>query len=121
MYKWILFILLIGAFTLGISQLFIQANEHQKAIEEANKPEVVSNVPLDAVAAESVYKQSCITCHGVNLEGGVGPNLTKVGVTWSEAKIVKQITKGGGGMPPFEGQIKDDQIANLAKWLASHK
>jgi mono/diheme cytochrome c family protein len=121
MYKWTLFILLIGAFALGITELFVQANEHSKAIAEANKPEVVSNVPLDTVAAEAVYKQSCITCHGVNLEGGVGPDLTKVGAGLSEAKIAKQITKGGGGMPPFEGQIKDDQIANLSKWLATHK
>jgi mono/diheme cytochrome c family protein len=121
MYKWILFILLIGAFTLGITELFVKANEHQQALEQAKIPEKVSDVPLDAPAAEAVYKQSCISCHGVNLEGGVGPNLSKVGSKLTEAQIAKQIANGGGIMPAFKGNLKDDQIANLAKWLAAKK
>jgi mono/diheme cytochrome c family protein len=121
MYKWALFILLIGAFTVGIAELFVQANAHKAALEEAKKPEVVSTAPLDTVAAEAVYKQSCISCHGGNLEGGAGPALTKVGGSMTEIQILHQIQKGGGIMPAFKGQIKDDQIANLAKWLAAHK
>lgn len=121
MYKWALFILLIGVFVLGIAQLFIQANEHKEALEEANKPEVVSEVPLDTVAAEAVYKQSCISCHGGNLEGGAGPELSKVGATLSEAQIVKKIHNGGGIMPAFKGTLEEAEIANLAKWLATHK
>ena len=121
MYKWVLFILLIGAFTLGIAELFVQANEHKAALEEASKPEVVSDVPLDAAAAEAVYKASCISCHGGNLEGGVGPALSKVGSTLTETKILKQIQNGGKIMPKFKGTLKDDQIENLAKWLAGHK
>jgi mono/diheme cytochrome c family protein len=121
MYKWTLFILLIGAFALGITELFVQANDHQKAIEEAKKPEVVSTVPLDAVAAEAVYKQSCISCHGGNLEGGVGPALTKVGSVMTEPQLVKQIANGKGIMPPFKSTLKDTEIANLSKWLAAKK
>ncbi|QGQ94608.1 cytochrome c [Paenibacillus psychroresistens] len=121
MYKWALFILLIGAFSLGIVELFVEADKHQAELAEASKPEVVSSVPLDTVAAEAVYKQSCISCHGGNLEGVAGPALINVGSLMTETKILKQITNGGGGMPPFKGAIKDDQIANLAKWLATHK
>jgi mono/diheme cytochrome c family protein len=121
MYKWVLFVLLIGGFILGISELFVQANNHHQALEQAKKPEVVSTAPLDAQAAEAVYKQSCISCHGGNLEGGVGPKLSQVGGHLTEGQIVKQITNGGGGMPPFKGTLKDDQIANLAKWLAAKK
>jgi mono/diheme cytochrome c family protein len=121
MYKWVLFVLLIGGFVLGISELFVQANTHRQALEQAKKPEVVSTAPLDVQAAEAVYKQSCITCHGVNLEGGVGPNLSKVGGHLTETQIGKQITNGGGVMPAFKGTLKDEQIANLAKWLAAKK
>jgi mono/diheme cytochrome c family protein len=121
MYKWALFILLIGAFTLGIAELFVEANKHQAALEEASKPEVVSTAPLDTVAAEAVYKQSCISCHGGNLEGGVGPALTKVGGSMTETQILKQIEKGGGVMPAFKTTLKAEEIANLAKWLATHK
>ena len=121
MYKWLLFVLLIGAFTLGIAELFVQANNHQAALIEANKPEVVSTAPLDAVAAEAVYKQSCISCHGGNLEGGVGPALSKVGGSKTEIQIVHQIQNGGGIMPAFISTLKDTEIANLAKWLATHK
>jgi mono/diheme cytochrome c family protein len=121
MYKWALFILLIGIFTLGIAELFVEANKHQAALEEASKPEVVSTAPLDAVAAEAVYKQSCITCHGVNLEGGVGPALSKVGGSMTETQILHQIQNGGGIMPAFKSTLKAEEVANLAKWLATHK
>lgn len=121
MYRWALFVLLVGAFIFGIAELFVQANEHSAALEEANKPEVVSEAPLDTVAAQAVYKQSCISCHGVNLEGGGGPELTKVGSLMTEGQIVRQITNGGGGMPGFKDSIEKDQIANLSKWLAAMK
>jgi cytochrome c551 len=73
------------------------------------------------VSAQAVYKQNCVTCHGVNLEGGVGPNLQKVGARLNVDQITARITNGGGGMPPFKGTLKDNEINALAVWLATNK
>jgi cytochrome c551 len=74
-----------------------------------------------AVDAQAIYKQNCVSCHGVDLSGGVGPNLQHVGARLSEAQITDRIRNGGGGMPPFNGTLKDPEIAALAAWLAAKK
>jgi alcohol dehydrogenase (cytochrome c) len=72
-----------------------------------------------SINAEAIYKKSCISCHGQNLEGGSGPNLQHVGTSMTEEQILNQILNGGGRMPG--GLVKGDQAAALAKWLAEKK
>lgn len=85
--------------------------------QEAGMPQVT----LNENAATSVYKQSCLSCHGDQLQGGVGPNLQKVGTEMNEQQIYNRILKGAGVMPAFKGTLKDEDIANIALWLAKHK
>lgn len=70
---------------------------------------------------EAVFKANCISCHGNNLEGAVGPNLQKVGAKYSKDEIAGIITNGKGGMPSFKGQLSDDEISSVADWLALKK
>ncbi|ULL19141.1 cytochrome c [Paenibacillus sp. H1-7] len=72
---------------------------------------------------QSVYKQSCMSCHGNSLEGKVGPstNLQKVGGRMTKEQIAKQITNGGNGMPGFGGKLKQEDVDALASWLAEKK
>ncbi|UUZ90906.1 cytochrome c [Paenibacillus sp. P25] len=69
---------------------------------------------------QALYKQTCISCHGGNLEGRVGPatNLQKVGTKLSKEQIAKQIANGGGGMPAFGTKLKPEEVEALAAWLA---
>jgi cytochrome c551 len=73
------------------------------------------------VDAQAVFKQNCVTCHGVDLGGGAGPNLQKVGARLSADQIAATITNGRGGMPPFKDKLKAEEIDALSKWLAAHK
>ncbi|KIL42477.1 cytochrome c-551 [Gordoniibacillus kamchatkensis] len=73
------------------------------------------------VDAQAIYKQNCMSCHGADLSGGVGPNLQKVGSRLSADQITAQIANGKGAMPPFKGTLKDPDIAALAGWLEAHK
>ena len=72
-------------------------------------------------SAEELYKSNCVSCHGTDLKGRLGPNLQKVGSDLAKEQITTKITKGGGGMPPFERSLDADQIETLAKWLAGKK
>ncbi|MFF2886435.1 c-type cytochrome [Paenibacillus sp. NPDC057967] len=76
---------------------------------------------VDAAAAEAIYKQNCIGCHAVDLSGGVGPNLTKVGAKLSVDEIKATITNGRGGMPAYKDQLSSADIDTLSNWLASMK
>ncbi|WP_123041964.1 c-type cytochrome [Cohnella candidum] len=73
------------------------------------------------VNAEAVFKQNCIACHGADLHGGVGPNLTAVGSRLSSDAIAAKISAGGGGMTAFKGVLSDAEIHALADWLAAKK
>ncbi|WP_051620987.1 c-type cytochrome [Paenibacillus sp. UNC451MF] len=72
---------------------------------------------------QALYKQSCISCHGNNLEGKVGPttNLQKIGGKLTKEQISKQIISGGNGMPGFGTKLKPEETEALAEWLAGKK
>ena len=73
-----------------------------------------------AVDAEKIFANNCASCHGNNLEGNVGPNLTKVGSKYSSEEIQKIIKNGKGQMPA--GILKEDEeIVAVADWLADKK
>lgn len=73
-----------------------------------------------AVDAEKIFANNCASCHGNNLEGNVGPNLTKVGSKYSSEEIQEIIKNGKGQMPA--GILKEDEeIVAVADWLADKK
>jgi len=83
-----------------------------------------SSKPLDGPEETvELYRDSCISCHGTDLQGRMGDesNLQQVGSRMTEDQIRAQIENGGSLMPAFSGKLKPDQIDALASWLAGHK
>lgn len=79
-----------------------------------------AGAPTTTIDAAAVFKQNCASCHGQNLEGAVGPNLTKVGAKLTVDDITKIIKDGGATMPG--GLLKKQpEIQAVAKWLSEHK
>ena len=65
-----------------------------------------------------LFESNCGSCHvlaDAGTSGTIGPNLdqAKPGLQ----KAITQITNGGGGMPPFKGQLTQEQIRALAQYL----
>lgn len=69
--------------------------------------------------AEAIYKKSCLSCHGQNLEGASGPVLEHVGSSMTEDELFDQIKYGSGRMPG--GLVNDAEAKALAKWLSQMK
>lgn len=81
-----------------------------------------SSTPKPTVTdAPATYTQNCAACHGSGLEGRSAPALTKIGSKLTEDQIKSRILNGGGGMPRFKGKMSDDQVNQLASYLASKK
>ncbi|MCZ2257681.1 cytochrome c551 [Sporosarcina sp. G11-34] len=72
-----------------------------------------------SIDAEAIVQKSCVSCHGGNLEGGMGPALDKIGGTLSEEEIHTVIVEGKGSMPA--GIIKGEEADAVAKWLSEKK
>jgi cytochrome c551 len=70
--------------------------------------------------AQHIYQANCTSCHGKNLEGAVGPSLTKVGSKYKNADEIKNvIVKGRDGMPG--GLVSEADAKILADWLITKK
>lgn len=73
--------------------------------------------------AAKLFQNKCSACHGQDLTGGVGPNLTKVGSKLSKdqiATILKDGKTGKIGTMPG-GLLNDSETSQMAKWLAEKK
>jgi cytochrome c551 len=74
---------------------------------------------VDAGDAAKLYENKCSACHGQNLEGSGGPELTAIGSELSKEEIEKIIIEGKGRMPG--GVLDESEAAQVAEWLASKK
>jgi cytochrome c551 len=70
--------------------------------------------------AEKIYSQKCSSCHGGDLTGGMGPDLSAIGASKSKDEIAGIIKNGQGtGMPA--NLISGDDLDAVADWLAAKK
>jgi mono/diheme cytochrome c family protein len=75
----------------------------------------------DAEAGQEVFASAgCGNCHTfepAGSEGTVGPSLDDAQLSFEQ--VVEQVRNGGGGMPAFEGDLSDKQIADVAAFVTS--
>ena len=66
-----------------------------------------------------LYNMACSYCHGIDLEGNIGPALgAGSGVSFEDdAFIEERIRNGIGEMPAFGGVFTDDQIDDIIGYL----
>jgi mono/diheme cytochrome c family protein len=71
---------------------------------------------------KALFTSNCAGCHtfaAAGTNGKVGPNLDQISLTAD--RIAEQIRNGGGGMPPFQGQLTDAQIQALANYVFENR
>lgn len=106
--------------------------EHQEYLKNAPDLVNVDNVTLLTDAASiaegkaifTSQNTNCISCHGNNLEGGIGPNLTDQ--YWINGGGVKElftlISEGSSNNPvmaPWKAVIKPSDIQKVASYILS--
>lgn len=112
-----------------------------KAALETYKAEVAKNAPVVADDSEeslmafmkgedavhqgaALFKDKCAMCHGDNLEGKIGPNLTDNFWTTGDGSrkaVLNTIQKGSPvkGMPAWETLMKPEEIKAVAAFVYS--
>jgi mono/diheme cytochrome c family protein len=71
---------------------------------------------------QALFTANCGSCHtlaAAGTQGQIGPSLDESQL--DVAAIAQQITNGGGGMPAFGGQLTDEQIQALARYVAENR
>lgn len=76
----------------------------------------------DAANGESVYASAgCGGCHTLEAAGSsgtVGPNLDESSVAEDPQAVAEKVRAGGGAMPAFEGRLSDQEIQDVAAFVA---
>jgi mono/diheme cytochrome c family protein len=88
--------------------------------EVAANPEAKVALPPGAGGGDPqlVFESNCGSCHvlaDARTTGTVGPNLDQSKPQLQAA--IRQITNGGGGMPPFRDTLSEQQIRALAQYI----
>lgn len=75
------------------------------------------------LVGKSVYAGKCVSCHGVDASGVVGPNLTDD--HWKNVRQLTDIPRviangaGNGAMPGWKNQLHPNEIVLTAAYIAS--
>ncbi|MBU5466418.1 cytochrome c [Virgibacillus sp. MSJ-26] len=91
-----------------------QRNDIQQAEEGEPTEEVQEGETSDD--PEALFENNCASCHGDDLSGGMGPDLTQIGNKHSADEIKEIILQGQGDMPAID--VEDEQAEALADWLS---
>jgi cytochrome c551 len=111
--------------------LLVAACQTDKTVNTtpANKtPAPGTSTPDQFAAARASYEKNCKLCHGPNGEGGPVklddgtklkvPSLREGhALRHPDSDYVKQITKGGDGMPAFGEKLKPEEINDLIRFI----
>jgi mono/diheme cytochrome c family protein len=91
-----------------------------ETIEGTVPQETEEAVEGDADAGKAVFASAgCGSCHvlaDADASGAVGPNLDESKP--SADLVVDRVTNGMGAMPPFKDQLSEEEIANVAAYVA---
>jgi mono/diheme cytochrome c family protein len=90
----------------------------EPATTAATEPATTESGTSQAASGAQLFSDNCQSCHGPDGAGGhVGPNLQKSSVAENLALVKRQVTNGGGAMPPFSGVLSDKQIDVVAHYV----
>lgn len=97
--------------------LYIMTQEYASVykLEKVGPPKIQLS-ENDLKKVKIFYAGNCQTCHGKNLEGGVGPSLMNAGqrIFWDEFKSI--VTNGSGQMPGF-AHVDEQTLQGLYRFL----
>ncbi len=121
-------LLVLFAVAAFLSVLFIAGCNQSATSPVANTKAPANATPDPFAATRATYDKNCKSCHGetgkggpVKLEDGTKlkvPTLCEGhALHHTDSDFVKQITKGGDGMPAFADKLKPDEINECVRFI----
>src|SRR5947209_15192971 len=112
----------------ALALLTTACNNRSDSLSPNAKREDPAAAPDEFAAARANFKKNCELCHGANGEGGPVkledgtklkvPNFHEGhALRHPDSDFVKQITKGGDGMPAFKEKLTPEQINDLVRFI----
>ena len=115
----LLFAVLVGVWWTSALWLYGQKTTAAPAPTGTTSSSVPSNASASA-GAKVFGAAGCGSCHTLaagKAGGQVGPNLDEARPSYGTVLVM--VTSGGGGMPSFKGQLSEQQIRDVAAFVAT--
>jgi cytochrome c553 len=112
----LLFAVLIGVWYTSAVWLY---GQNTASAAPTGKTSTVPAAASAAAGAEVFGSAGCGSCHtlaAARARGQVGPNLDQLRPDFETVRA--KVADGGGGMPSFSGQLSDQQIRDVAAFVA---
>ena len=100
-----------------LSIAFLTAVVDTSSAETPTKEFKSQDSAEDSKRGQELYRASCIVCHGEEAMGRIGPRLAGNPILANEPAFRKILHEGRHVMPPLEGIVSDQQLAEIRTWL----
>jgi len=105
-----------------------KTNQTTTSSPNSNSHSAASSTPDQFASVRGIYEKDCKSCHGETGQGGTVkqddgsklkvPSLREGrAVRHDDGEFLKQITKGGDGMPAFDKKLTPEQMNDLIKMI----
>ena len=105
-----------------------KANQTSTSSTASNSQPAAQSTPDHFAAVRNIYEKDCKSCHGATGQGGTVkqddgsklkvPSLREgPPVRHDDTEFLKQITKGGDGMPAFDKKLTPEQMNDLIRMI----
>lgn len=116
------FIVVVACFVIAMLAAVLVFGKEKPEASAAPPPTTTTTGPTvqgDPIAGKQVFETAgCKSCHTLKAAGAtgtVGPDLDQLKP--AEARVVLQVTNGGGVMPSFKDQLTPKQIQDVAAFV----
>jgi mono/diheme cytochrome c family protein len=121
-------LLIVGSALLLMIATGCKTNQTSVSSTNNNSHPAASTTPDQFASVRGIYEKECKSCHGDTGQGGTVtekdgsklkvPTLREGrAVRHDDTEFLKQITKGGDGMPAFDQKLTPEQMNNLIRMI----
>ena len=108
-------IMVVGVLAMFLFSFKGIGDSKQLALELENGGKEEPTEQVEASGPEGIYSQNCLSCHGDQYQGGVGPAITGVADRLSKEEVEDILINGKNAMPP--GLVPADKAGEMTEWL----
>jgi mono/diheme cytochrome c family protein len=106
------------ALAVGVAACGGDDDEAVTTTTEQTTTDETTTTETTTAAGEEIFTDNCGSCHTLSAAGttgAIGPNLDDAGLDVSA--VEEQVRNGGGGMPAFQDQLTEEEIAAVAAYV----
>ena len=78
---------------------------------------VVGEKPDTPITGPVLFEQKCASCHGNDGTAGIANAANLQNSRLKKSAVMEMIKNGKGGMPPFKGQLSEEELTALSAYV----